>query len=204
MSENFGKDFMLIDETLQPENMIKLYSIGAFPMADDQYSPIEWYFPEIRAIIPLDNYNIPRSVKQLIKRKYFEVRFDTNPMQVIRNCAKREKTWITEELIEAYERIYKRGYIHSVETYFMNQMVGGLYGVVIKGAFFGESMFSFRENASKVALAHLILHLKERNFKLLDVQIINPHLEMFGAIEISLEEYQKLLREAYQTETTFL
>jgi leucyl/phenylalanyl-tRNA--protein transferase len=204
MSENFENDFMLIDETLQPENMIKLYSIGAFPMADDQYSPIEWYFPEIRAIIPLDNYNIPRSVKQLIKRKYFEVRFDTNPMQVIRNCAKREKTWITEELIEAYERIYKRGYIHSVETYFMNQMVGGLYGVVIKGAFFGESMFSFRENASKVALAHLILHLQERNFKLLDVQIINPHLEMFGAIEISLEEYQKLLREAYQTETTFL
>ena len=204
MEEISKNDFMLIDETLQPENMIKLYSIGAFPMADDQFSPIEWYFPHIRAIIPLDNYNIPRSVKQLIKRKKFEVRFDCNPMQVIRNCAKRDKTWITEELIEAYERIYKLGYIHSVETYFINQLVGGLYGVVIKGAFFGESMFSFHENASKVALAHLIIHLKERNFKLLDVQIINPHLEMFGAIEISLEEYQNLLHEAYQTETSFL
>lgn len=204
MEKIFEDSFMLIDETLQPENMIKLYSVGAFPMADDKYGPIEWYFPHIRAIIPLDNFNIPRSVKQLIKRKKFEVRFDQDPMQVIRNCARREKTWITDELIEAYERIYKLGYIHSVETYFLNQMVGGLYGVVIKGAFFGESMFSFHENASKVALAHLILHLKERNFKLLDVQILNPHLEMFGAIEISLEEYQQLLNEAYKTETTFL
>ncbi len=200
----FENDYMTIDETLQPENMIKLYSIGAFPMADDKYGPIEWYFPQIRAIIPLDKYNIPRSVNQLIKRKKFVIRFDCNPMQVIRNCAKRERTWITKELIEAYERIYKLGYIHSVETYFMNQMVGGLYGVVIKGAFFGESMFSFHENASKVALAHLILHLKERNFKLLDVQIINPHLEMFGAVEIPMEEYQQLLNEAYETETTFL
>ncbi|MGB9663500.1 MAG: leucyl/phenylalanyl-tRNA--protein transferase [Ignavibacteria bacterium] len=195
---------MLIDETLQPENMIKLYSVGAFPMAEDRYGPIEWYFPQIRAIIPLDKYNIPRSVRQLIKRKKFDVRFDQDPMQVIHNCAKREKTWITDELIEAYERIYRLGYIHSVETYFMNQMVGGLYGVVIKGAFFGESMFSFHENASKVALAQLILHLKERNFKLLDVQILNPHLEMFGAIEISLEEYQQLLNEAYKINTTFL
>lgn len=194
---------MLFDETLQPENMIKLYSIGAFPMADET-GTIEWYYPKIRAIIPLDNYNIPRSVKQLIKRKHFEVRYDYDTMQVIRNCAKREKTWISEELIEAYERIYKLGYVHSVETYFLNKLVGGLYGIVIKGAFFGESMFSFHENASKVALAHLILHLVERNFKLLDVQIINPHLEMFGAIEISNEEFNELLKEAYQTETTFI
>lgn len=194
---------MLFDETLQPENMIKLYSIGAFPMADET-GTIEWYYPKIRAIIPLDNYNIPRSVKQLIKREHFEVRYDYDTMQVIRNCAKREKTWISEELIEAYERIYKLGYVHSVETYFLNKLVGGLYGIVIKGAFFGESMFSFHENASKVALAHLILHLVERNFKLLDVQILNPHLEMFGAIEISNEEFNELLKEAYQTETTFI
>lgn len=170
----------------------------------DETGTIEWYYPKVRAIIPLDNYNIPRSVKQLIKRKHFEVRYDYDTMQVIRNCAKREKTWISEELIEAYERIYKLGYVHSVETYFMNKLVGGLYGIVIKGAFFGESMFSFHENASKVALAHLILHLVKRNFKLLDVQIINPHLEMFGAVEISLEEFNELLKQAYQTETTFL
>lgn len=195
---------MLFDETLQPENMIKLYSIGAFPMADDVTGKIEWYYPQIRAIIPLDNYNIPRSVKQLIKRKRFEIRFDDNTMEVIRNCAKRERTWISKELIEAYERIYELGYVHSVETYFMNKMVGGLYGIVIKGAFFGESMFSFHENASKVALAHLIQHLIKRNFKLLDVQILNPHLEMFGAKEISLDEFNNLLKEAIQTETTFL
>lgn len=195
---------MLFDETLKPENMIRLYSIGAFPMADEVGGIINWYYPKIRAIIPLDNYNIPRSVKQLIKKKKFEIRFDYDPMQVIRNCAKRERTWINEELIEAYERIYKLGYIHSVETYFMNKMVGGLYGIVIKGAFFGESMFSFHENASKVALAYLIQHLVERNFKLLDVQILNPHLEMFGAKEISLDEFNELLKEAYQTETTFI
>ncbi len=194
---------MLFEDTLLPDNMIKLYSVGAFPMADES-GVIEWYYPKIRAIIPLDNYNIPRSVKQLIKRKRFDVRFDENTMEVIRNCAKREKTWISPELIKAYERIYKLGYVHSVETYFMNKLVGGLYGIVIKGAFFGESMFSFHENASKVALAHLILHLVEKNFKLLDVQILNPHLEMFGAIEISLEEFNELLKQAYQTETSFL
>lgn len=194
----------MLDVTLEPENMIRLYSIGAFPMADDVTGKIEWYYPKVRAIIPLDNYNIPRSVKQLIKRKKFEIRYDNDPMQVIRNCAKRERTWISEELIEAYERLYNLGHIHSVETYFMNKLVGGLYGVVIKGAFFGESMFSFHENASKVALAHLIFHLVERNFKLLDVQILNPHLEMFGAIEISYERFNELLMEAYQTETTFL
>ncbi len=195
---------MFFDETLEPENMIRLYSIGAFPMADEITGKIEWYYPNVRAIIPLDNYNIPRSVKQLIKRKRFDVKFDVDPMQVIRNCAKRERTWISDELIEAYERVYKLGYIHSVETYFMNKLVGGLYGVVIKGAFFGESMFSFHENASKVALAYLILHLVERQFKLLDVQILNPHLEMFGAKEISLDEFNKLLEEAYQTNTTFI
>lgn len=194
----------MLDATLEPENMIKFYSIGAFPMADEYTGVIEWYYPQVRAIIPLDNYNIPRSVKQLIKRKKFDVKFDVNPMEVIRNCARRERTWISAELIDAYERIYKLGYIHSVETYFMNKLVGGLYGVVIKGAFFGESMFSFHENASKVALAYLIMHLVERKFKLLDVQILNPHLEMFGAIEISLNEFNKLLEEAYKTNTTFI
>lgn len=195
---------MIFEETLQPDMMIKLYSMGAFPMAKDKDSPVDWYFPNVRAIIPLDNCNIPRSVKQLIKKKRFEVRFDYDPIQVIKNCASREVTWISNELIEAYERIYKLGYIHSVETYFMGNLVGGLYGVVIKGAFFGESMFSFHENASKVALAYLITHLRDRNFKLLDVQIINPHLEMFGAIEISMEDYIELLQEAYKSEVTFL
>ncbi len=194
---------MIVDDSLLPENMIRLYSIGAFPMGDEDEGKIEWYCPNVRAIIPLDNFNIPRSVRQLIKRKKFEVRYDENTMEVIRNCAKRDRTWITEELIEAYERIHRLGYVHSVETYFMNKLVGGLYGIVIKGAFFGESMFSFHENASKVALAHLIYRLVERNFKLLDVQIINPHLKMFGSIEISYEEFKKLLEAAYKTETTF-
>lgn len=190
-------------ESLLPHNMIYLYSIGAFPMADEDTGVIEWYYPHIRAIIPLNNYNIPRSLKQLMKKKIFEIRFDNNPMLVIRQCSQRDRTWISEELIEAYERIYKLGYIHSVETYFRGQLVGGLYGISIKGAFFGESMFSKIDNASKVALANLIYHLEKKNFKLLDVQILNPHLKMFGAKEISLEEYKKLLEEAYSINTNF-
>lgn len=150
------------DLTLEPANMIRLYSIGAFPMADDVTGKIEWYYPQIRAIIPLDNYNIPRSVKQLIKRKKFEVRYDQDPMQVIRNCAKRERTWISEELIEAYERLYELGYIHSVETYFMNKLVGGLYGVVIKGAFLVKVCFPFtRMHQRLLWLILFIILLKE-------------------------------------------
>ncbi len=195
---------MTLKESLTPNEMIRLYAIGAFPMANELTGEIEWYYPNIRAIIPLDNYNIPRSVRQLIKRNYFQVKYDTNTMEVIRNCAKRERTWISPELIDYYYEIYKLGYVHSVETYRFNRLVGGLYGISIKGAFFGESMFSFEENASKVAFAHLIYHLIERKFKLLDVQFLTKHLQMFGAIEITLVEYNSLLKRAYETDTTFL
>ncbi len=192
-----------IDSTLQPDNMIKLYASGAFPM-DDGYGNINWYLPSKRAIIPLDHYNIPRSVKKIINQNEFEIRFDFDYLSVIKGCANRESTWISDKLIIAYKRLHKRGFVHSVETYQNDKLVGGLYGIAFRGAFFGESMFSKISGASKIALASLILHLKERNFVLLDVQYLTDHLKMFGAKEIEWDEYYNLLIKSYNTNTTFL
>jgi leucyl/phenylalanyl-tRNA--protein transferase len=183
-------------ELLKPGNMLRLYASGAFPMADDE-GRISWFMPEIRTIIPLDNYNIPRSLKTFLKKNNFEIRFDTNYLSVIRGCASREKTWISEELIEAYRRLHKKGHVHSVETWEGGKLVGGLYGVTFRGAFYGESMFSTVPQASKAALLKLIEHLKLKDFVLLDVQYMTSHLKMFGAVEIDFEEYNKLLYSAY-------
>jgi leucyl/phenylalanyl-tRNA--protein transferase len=183
-------------ELLKPGNMLRLYASGAFPMADDE-GRISWFMPEIRTIIPLDNYNIPRSLKIFLKKNNFEIRFDTNYLSVIRGCASREKTWISEELIEAYTRLHKKGHVHSVETWEEGKLVGGLYGVTFRGAFFGESMFSTVPQASKAALLKLIERLTLKDFVLLDVQYMTSHLKMFGAVEIDFEEYNKLLYSAY-------
>jgi leucyl/phenylalanyl-tRNA--protein transferase len=192
-----------LDSTLQPDNMIRLYASGAFPM-DDGTGNVNWYLPSIRSLIPLNHYNIPRSVKKIIDENKFEVRLDFDYLKVIINCAKREKTWISKKLIDAYKRLHKNGFVHSVETYQDNVLVGGLYGIAFRGAFFGESMFSSVSGASKVALIKLIEHLRERNFVLLDVQYLTDHLKMFGAIEIQWEEYYQLLVKSYNTNTTFL
>ena len=183
-------------ELLKPGNMLRLYASGAFPMADDE-GRISWFMPEIRTIIPLDNYNVPRSLKTFLKKNNFEIRFDTNYLSVIRGCASREKTWISEELIEAYRRLHKKGHVHSVETWEGGKLVGGLYGVTFRGAFFGESMFSKVPQASKAALLKLIERLTLKDFVLLDVQYMTSHLKMFGAVEIDFEEYNKLLYSAY-------
>ncbi len=183
-------------ELLKPGNMLRLYASGAFPMADDD-GRINWFMPEIRTIIPLNNYNIPRSLKIFLKKSNFEIRFDTDFISVVRGCAERKKTWISEELIEAYKRLQKRGHIHTVETWEDGKLVGGLYGVTFRGAFFGESMFSKVPQASKAALLKLIEYLVLKDYVLLDVQYMTPHLKMFGAIEIDFEEYNKLLYTAY-------
>jgi len=184
-------------ELLKPENMIRLYASGAFPMADAKTGGINWYLPEIRTIIPLDNFNIPRSSKKVIDDKNFELRFDTNFDGVLAGCADRESTWISDELKSAYKRLEKRGHIHTVETWKDGMLVGGLYGVTFRGGFFGESMFSKVSQASKAALVALLKHLKEKEFVFLDVQYMTEHLKMFGAIEISFEKYTKLLHKAY-------
>ncbi len=190
-------------DLLDPDVMIRLYASGAFPMAEDKYGSISWYMPNIRTIIPLDNYNFPRSLKNFLRREEFEYRTDTAFTQVVLNCASREKTWISDQLVTAYHRLKKRGFVHTVETWKNNELIGGLYGVTFRGAFFGESMFSKTSQASKGALIKLISHLKERGFVLLDVQYLTPHLQMFGAVEINFDEYKKLLDEAYVRNCSF-
>ncbi len=191
------KEYIDPKELLKPENMLRLYASGAFPMADAETGNINWYLPEIRTIIPLDSYNIPRSTKKTIEEKNFEIRFDYDFEGVLEGCADRESTWISEELKSACRRLKKRGHIHTVETWKDGKLVGGLYGVTFRGAFFGESMFSKVTQASKAALVALLKRLKEKEFVLLDVQYMTEHLKMFGAIEISFEEYTKLLHKAY-------
>jgi len=190
-------------DLLKSDNMLRLYASGAFPMADAETGNINWYLPEIRTIIPLDNYNIPRTAKKTIEDENFEIRFDTDFEGVLEGCADRESTWISEELKSAYRRLKKRGHIHTVETWKNGKLVGGLYGVTFRGAFFGESMFSKVSQASKAALVTLLKHLTEKEFILLDVQYMTEHLKMFGAIEISFEEYTKLLHKAYTRVSEF-
>lgn len=188
---------------LIPEQMIKLYAMGAFPMTDSATGKIEWYCPETRTIIPVDNFHLPRSLKKIIKENRFEIRYDTDFLSVVKHCSNREETWISDTLITAYLNLQKLGYIHTVEVYQNEKLVGGLYGVTYRGAFFGESMFSLVSQASKVALAHLLNRLNDKKFVVLDVQYITEHLKMFGAIEISFDDFTSLLRKAYLVETEF-
>ena len=189
-------------DLLKPENMILMYARGAFPMADEN-GDINWFMPEMRTIIPIHNYNLPRSLKNILKTNDFEFRFDSNTMEVVKRCADRESTWISKELIKAYKGLQKLGHLHSVEVYQKNVLVGGLYGVTYQGAFFGESMFSKISQASKCALVKLLERLREKEFSLLDVQYQTDHLKMFGAKEIQFEEFADLLVKAYQKDVSF-
>jgi leucyl/phenylalanyl-tRNA--protein transferase len=184
-------------ELLKPDNMLRLYASGAFPMANDKTGNINWYMPEIRTIIPLNNYNVPRSARKAIEKINFDIKFDTDFTNVIMGCSDRPETWLSKDLIDAYKRLRKRGHVHTVESWLEGKLVGGLYGVTFRGAFFGESMFSKVSEASKAALIALIKHLNEKDFLLLDVQYLTEHLQMFGAIEITFDEYTKLLHRAY-------
>jgi len=189
-------------DLLKPENMIMLYARGAFPMADET-GEIDWYMPEIRTVIPLNDFNIPRSLRKFYTETDFEYRFDSATIEVIKNCASRSETWISDELIQAYKGLIKLGHLHSLEVFQNNKLVGGLYGVTFKGAFFGESMFSKVTQASKCALIKLIERLNEKGFVLLDVQYQTEHLKMFGAKEISFEEFSKMLIKAYSKNISF-
>jgi leucyl/phenylalanyl-tRNA--protein transferase len=164
---------------------------------------LNWYYPEIRTIIPLDDFNIPRSLKKFMKSSSFKYKYDFETITVIKQCAYRDKTWITDELIDAYSRLENLGFVHSVSVFLNNRLVGGLYGIAFKGAFFGESMFSHVSQASKTALVKLIRRLNEKKFVLLDVQFQNKHLKMFGAIEISLDDFNKILSKAYNLDVSF-
>ncbi|MDP2038329.1 MAG: leucyl/phenylalanyl-tRNA--protein transferase [Ignavibacteria bacterium] len=190
------------EDLLKPEYMILMYAHGAFPMADED-KKINWFLPEKRTVIPLDDFNFPRSLKKFYYDSGFIYKVDSSTIEVIRNCADRETTWISEELIEAYKGLQNLGHLHSVEVYQNENLVGGLYSVSYKGAFFGESMFSNVSQASKCALIKLIGHLRERNFVLLDVQYQTDHLKMFGAVEIDFDDFQNRLLQSNSVDTTF-
>lgn len=193
-------------ETIEPEMLLQAYQMGLFPMADVDESgkeQIGWYAPDPRGVIPLDGFHIPRGLKRALKKEEYEIRMDTAFPNVIEKCADRTETWISSGIQESYIRLSELGCAHSVESWYEEELVGGLYGVSIRGAFFGESMFSLRTDASKIALVHLVAHLKEKNFLLLDTQWINPHLEQFGCIEIPRDQYMELLSSALQTDTQF-
>jgi len=167
-------------------------------MADEKSGVIHWYMPEIRSIIPLDNYNIPRTLKQFFSKVNYEIKYDFDFLSIVKSCANRNVTWITDKLIAAYLNLWEMGNIHTVEVYDKDVLIGGLYGITFRGAFFGESMFSKVSQSSKMALWKLIEHLNEKGFVLLDVQYLTEHLKMFGAKEVSISEFNELLQLAYQ------
>lgn len=189
---------------IDPDFLLMAYCSGFFPMADPKTGEIGWFSPDPRAIFELDEFHVPRSLRLVIKKNLFEVRVNTSFEQVMRGCAEREETWISEDIIRSYVELHRLGFAHSVESWSAGSLVGGLYGVAIGGAFFGESMFSRQKDASKVALVHLVERMKVRGFELLDTQWITPHLKMFGAKEISREEYLKRLRHAIKKKCTFI
>lgn len=190
---------------LTAEMLLKGYRMGIFPMADpDQGGRIYWYAPDPRAILPLDRFRVPRNLRKLVRRGTFDVRTDAAFEQVMRACANRESTWISEEIIRAYTDLHRLGYAHSVETWLGGELVGGLYGVAIGSAFFGESMFHRVTDASKVALVHLVQRLRAGRFILLDTQYVTRHLEQFGVTEISRSDYERRLRIALARPATWV
>lgn len=191
-----------------PNELLDCYRRGVFPMADSRDDPRVFLLdPDERGIIPLDGLHVSRSLKKFIRNMPFTVTFDKAFSAVISKCAEaapdRENTWINDGIEYLYGRIHAMGHAHSVEVWENKNLVGGLYGVSIGGAFFGESMFSRRTNASKVALVYLVEHLNRAGYKLLDTQFITDHLKTMGAIEISRNEYHVLLKEALDVQTRF-
>ena len=189
---------------IEPDLLLAAYAAGYFPMADSRGGSIHWYSPDPRAIIPLNGFKVSRSLRQVLSKNLFEIRLNTSFEEVMRACAEREETWISEDIIKSYLRLHCLGYAHSVETWRKGNLVGGLYGVALGAAFFGESMFSRVRDASKVTLVHLVERLHAKKFELLDTQFITPHLARFGAVEISREKYLALLATAVNKQRHFL
>jgi leucyl/phenylalanyl-tRNA--protein transferase len=189
---------------IEPDFLLVAYASGYFPMAESADGEINWYSPDPRAVIDLKAFHIPRSLQLTLRKELFRMEVDRDFESVIRECARREETWISEEIVQAYMELHKLGYAHSVECWQKDELVGGLYGVALGAAFFGESMFSRKRDASKVALVHLVRRLNDRGYLLLDTQFNTPHLQRFGALEISRDEYLKQLKTALRKYCQFV
>ena len=188
--------------TLSPELLLKAYASGVFPMGMED-GTTRWFSPDLRGILPLDAFHTPHGLKRALKRPGWDLRTDTAFDEVVGACAAREETWITPLIRRAYRELFAAGHAHSVEIWRDGELAGGLYGVAIGGAFFGESMFHRITDASKVALWHLVRILREGGFTLLDTQWTTDHLDQFGAIEIPREEYLERLRAALPISSVF-
>lgn len=191
---------------LTADDLIYGYINGIFPMADAD-GTLYWYSPDPRAVIPIETYKPAKSLRPVLNKKQFDVRINTDFEQVMRQCAVSrsadDTTWISEEIIDAYTMLHQMGLAHSVETYIDDRLVGGLYGVALGTAFFGESMFYRMDNAAKVAFHHLIITLREQKFDLLDTQFINDNVRRFGAIEIPKNQYLRQLKHALKRKARF-
>ncbi|NIX77385.1 leucyl/phenylalanyl-tRNA--protein transferase [Microvirga sp. c23x22] len=193
---------------ITPEILLKAYAAGIFPMAEDADDPsLFWVEPRERGIIPLDGFHIGKRLARTVRSDHFEVRVDEDFDGVIAGCAApgfdRERTWISRRIRELYGALFDSGYCHTVEVYLDNRLVGGLYGVRLRSAFFGESMFHTERDASKVALVHLVARLRRGGFTLLDTQFVTPHLAQFGAVEVPRRRYKQLLQAAMEQDANW-
>ena len=193
---------------ITPQVLLQAYSVGVFPMAESADDPsLYWIEPDERGVLPLDNFHISRSLKKSVRHAGFEIRIDTAFEQVIKQCAEktgdRKETWINARILRLYCQLHKMGCCHSVESWRNGELVGGLYGVRLGAAFFGESMFARATDASKVALVHLVARLNFGRFKLLDAQFVNDHLKQFGCFKIPKKEYRPLLDAATEANADF-
>ena len=193
---------------LTPEILVRAYAAGVIPMAESADDPeLFWVDPRRRGILPLDAFHVARRLRRVVRRRIFEIRCDSAFEDVIRACSeaseKRPNTWINDEIVRLYAALFARGAAHSVECWRDDRLAGGLYGVSLGAVFFGESMFSRENDASKVALVHLVARLRLGGFRLLDTQFLTPHLARFGGIEISRTRYHRLLAEALSYRAVF-
>ncbi|WP_163876553.1 leucyl/phenylalanyl-tRNA--protein transferase [Rhizobium laguerreae] len=189
---------------ITPDILLRAYSIGLFPMAESADDPeIFWVEPELRGVLPLDHFHVSKSLAKVVRKKPFEIRFDYAFDQVIAACAEetsgRPSTWINRTIRSLYSTLFDMGHAHTVEAWEGNELVGGLYGVSLGSAFFGESMFSRRTDASKICLVHLVDRLRERGFTLLDTQFTTEHLKTFGAIDVPKTDYAAMLAAAMES-----
>ena len=193
---------------ITPQVLLKAYSVGVFPMAESADDPaLYWIEPDERGVLPLGGFHISHSLKKSVRHAGFEIRVDTNFEGVMRHCAEkmpdRKDTWINKRILKLYSQLHKMGCCHSVECWRGEELVGGLYGLRLGAAFFGESMFARETDASKVALVHLVARLNFGKFKLLDAQFVNDHLKQFGCTKLSKLEYRPVLDEATEAEADF-
>jgi len=185
------------DLELTPELVLRAYAAGVFPMADSaDAEELYWVDPRKRGILPLNGFHMSRSLRRRLKREDYRVRVDTAYATVMDACADRPETWINETIRSLFDRLHHMGYAHSVEVWEEDRLIGGLYGLALGGAFFGESMFSAERDGSKIALAWLVARLRSGGFTLLDTQFTTPHLESLGVRAVPRKRYRKLLERA--------